>query len=172
MASAEDVEEIKSKVNALATARYGNASALSIKKLFAEYDLDKNSLANQSEIARLFNDADVDVTRAFVHVPNSTVASAVIDEMDQNADRQIAWEEYKAYMGIVEPTTGGGDGKAPPPTGGGGGGSLYPPFVPKEDEPLGAPAAQIAKRSSWGYWPWVGLGVAVAGVVAWRRRAR
>lgn len=166
MASAEDVQEIKSKVNALATARYGNASPTSIKKLFAEYDLDKNSLANQSEIARLFDDAGVDVTRAWVHVPNGTVASAVIDEMDQNADRQIAWEEYKGYMGIVEADPGTGGGGTTPT---GGGGSLYPPYQPPETTP---PAAQVAKGPSWGYWPWIGLGAAVAGYMAWRRRTR
>jgi hypothetical protein len=98
MASKADIDEVKSKVEALARKRYGDASPASLKRLFAFYDTDRNGFGSDREIAKLLDDAGVTITALGFKVGNLRVARAVIEEMDKDADEAISWDEYSAYM--------------------------------------------------------------------------
>lgn len=178
MASQSQVAEVTNKVNALAAYKYGDASPASVKKLFLEYDADKNGLASKDEIKRLLDDAHVDLG---TFIGNGMVAGAIIDEMDTNGDGQLSWDEYKTYTHIVEPAAppvGGGDPGAGLPTydqwvaaqKNGTGGGPSGPYAP--GSMLGAPAASSSSGGS--YWPWVlGLGgAAIVGRMLYMRSRR
>jgi hypothetical protein len=103
MASQADIDEVKSKVEALARKRYGDASPASLKRLFAAYDADGNGLGSDREIAKLLDDAGVTITALGFKVGNLRVARAVIEEMDKDANEAISWDEYSAYMKLKAP---------------------------------------------------------------------
>lgn len=176
MADAEETE-IRTKVEALAKARYGDTSPASLKRLFLSYDADRDGLANKDEIEALFADADVGswATRGLY-------ASGTIDAMDKNGDGKVSWEEYAVRAGIPleDPLKPKGSGPTTPTTPG------YPTYdqwkAAQSGSPVVAPSGpgspgsflEVAKAgptdTGFGYLPWV-VGGGLLAWWLWRRRA-
>jgi Ca2+-binding EF-hand superfamily protein len=92
MASKEQ-EELVEKIQKLLQKKYGSTDAESMRKLFDEYDRDKDQKISASELEKLLKDADVGngLTRG-------TWVKGVIGALDQNADKMIDWDEFSAAI--------------------------------------------------------------------------
>lgn len=98
-------EEVKSKISALCTKKFGDSSPTSMKKLFASYDGNGDGKINKSELVRILDDAGVNIFLA----PQSMVAGQIISKIDQDGDGQITWPEYAKVAGVPA------EEPAPPP---------------------------------------------------------
>ena len=88
MASREQ-EELVDKIQKLLRKKYGDASIESMRKLFDEYDRDKDQKISPEELERLLKDAEIGngLTRgAWVR--------GVVGALDQNGDKKIDWKEF------------------------------------------------------------------------------
>ncbi len=88
MASREQ-EELVEKIQRFLKKKYGDASIESMRKLFDEYDRDKDQKISPEELEKLLKDAEVGngLTRgAWVR--------GVVGALDQNGDKQIDWKEF------------------------------------------------------------------------------
>ena len=86
MASKEQ-EELVEKIQRLLTKKYGDTSLESMRKLFDEYDRDKDQKISPEELERLLKDAEIGngLTRgAWVR--------GVVGALDQNGDKMIDWK--------------------------------------------------------------------------------
>jgi Ca2+-binding EF-hand superfamily protein len=92
MASKEQ-EELIEKIQKLVVKKYGDTSLESMRKLFDEYDRDRDQKINADELERLLKDADVG--NAFTR---GAWVKGVIGAMDQNADKKIDWDEFTAAV--------------------------------------------------------------------------
>ena len=88
MASKEQ-EELVAKIKILLNQKYGDESMESMRKLFDEYDRDKDQKISPEELERLLKDANIGngLTRgAWVR--------GVVGALDQNGDKKIDWKEF------------------------------------------------------------------------------
>ena len=92
MASKEQ-EELVEKLQKLLVKRYGNTSAESMRRLFDEYDRDKDQKISPAELETLLKDADVG--NSFTR---GAWVKGVIGALDQNADHKIDWSEFTAAI--------------------------------------------------------------------------
>jgi Ca2+-binding EF-hand superfamily protein len=92
MASREQ-DELVAKIQRLLQKKYGDTSVESMRKLFDEYDRDKDQKINADELERLLKDADVGngLTRG-------AWVKGVIGALDQDADKKIDWSEFTAAI--------------------------------------------------------------------------
>jgi Ca2+-binding EF-hand superfamily protein len=92
MASKEQ-EELVEKLQKLLVKRYGDRSVESMRRLFDEYDRDKDQKISPAELEALLKDADIG--NSFTR---SAWVKGVIGALDQNADRKIDWNEFTAAI--------------------------------------------------------------------------
>jgi Ca2+-binding EF-hand superfamily protein len=92
MASKEQ-EELVEKIQKLMQKKYGGTDAESMRKLFDEYDRDKDQKISAAELEKLLKDADVG--NGFTR---GTWVKGVIGALDQNADKMIDWDEFSAVI--------------------------------------------------------------------------
>jgi Ca2+-binding EF-hand superfamily protein len=88
MASKEQ-EELVEKIQRLLGKKYGDTTVESMRKLFDEYDRDKDGKISPDELERLLKDAEIGngLTRgAWVR--------GVVGALDQNGDKKIDWKEF------------------------------------------------------------------------------
>ncbi|MGD0527646.1 MAG: EF-hand domain-containing protein [Polyangiaceae bacterium] len=92
MASKEQ-DELVAKVRKLVTKKYGDASVENMRKLFDEYDRDKDQKISPDELEKLLKDADVGngLTRG-------AWVKGVIGALDTNQDKKIDWDEFTAAI--------------------------------------------------------------------------
>jgi Ca2+-binding EF-hand superfamily protein len=88
MASKEQ-EELVEKIQKLLKKRYGDSSLESMRKLFDEYDRDKDQHISADELEKLLKDADIG--NAFTR---GAWVKGVIGALDKNADKTIDWQEF------------------------------------------------------------------------------
>ncbi len=92
MASKEQ-EELVAKIKQLLLTRYGDATVESMRKLFDEYDRDKDQKIDPGELERLLKDANVGNA-----LTRGVWVKGVVGALDQNADKRISWEEFIAVV--------------------------------------------------------------------------
>ena len=92
MASKEQAELVE-KIQKLLQKKYGDASVDSMRKLFDEYDRDRDQKISPDELERLLKDADIG--NSFTR---GAWVKGVIGALDQNADRKIDWDEFTAAI--------------------------------------------------------------------------
>ena len=92
MASKEQ-EELVAKIKSLLVSRYGDASVESMRRLFDEYDRDKDQRMESADLERLLKDASVGNA-----LTRGVWVKGVIGALDQNADKKISWEEFIAAI--------------------------------------------------------------------------
>lgn len=92
MASKEQ-DELVAKIQKLVKKKYGDASVENMRKLFDEYDRDRDQKISPDELEKLLKDADVGngLTRG-------AWVKGVIGALDTNADRKIDWDEFTAAI--------------------------------------------------------------------------
>jgi Ca2+-binding EF-hand superfamily protein len=92
MASKEQ-DELVAKVQKLVKKKYGDASVENMRKLFDEYDRDKDQKISPDELEKLLKDADVGngLTRG-------AWVKGVIGALDTNQDKKIDWDEFTAAI--------------------------------------------------------------------------
>jgi len=88
-----DEEELKAKIKALAVARYGSGDLASLEKLFRSFDNNNDGALEKSELTVLLEEAGVG---NFLTRP--TWAARIIERLDTNADKRVAWAEYLAVL--------------------------------------------------------------------------
>jgi Ca2+-binding EF-hand superfamily protein len=91
--SSSEQEELVRKVLLLVQRRYGSTDPEALRKLFDEYDRDRDQKISAEEFERLLKDADVG--NAFTR---GAWVKGVIGAMDSNADRKIDWNEFTAAV--------------------------------------------------------------------------
>lgn len=123
-------EEVKSKIAALCTKKYGDTSPTSMKKLFAGYDGNGDGKISKRELENLLEDA------GFSSWTSGFYASGIISKIDQDGDGQITWVEYAKVAGVPA------EEPAPPPP-------PPPPPPPAAKEPIKLPPgiADLSKTS-------------------------
>jgi Ca2+-binding EF-hand superfamily protein len=92
MASKEQ-EELVEKIQRLLHKRYGDTSVESMRKLFDEYDRDRDQKISPAELETLLKDADIG--NSFTR---GAWVKGVIGALDQNADKKIDWAEFTAAI--------------------------------------------------------------------------
>lgn len=92
MASKEQ-EELVEKIQQLLKKKYGDASVESMRKLFDEYDRNKDQRIDAKELEALLKDASVGNA-----LTRGAWVKGVISALDQNADRTIDWDEFTAAI--------------------------------------------------------------------------
>jgi len=92
MASKEQAELVE-KIKSLLQKRYGDSSAESMRRLFDEYDRDKDQKISPGELEQLLKDADIG--NGFTR---GAWVKGVIGALDQNADKKIDWDEFTAAI--------------------------------------------------------------------------
>jgi len=92
MASKEQAELVE-KIQKLLQRKYGDSSVENMRKLFDEYDRDKDQKISPDELERLLKDADIG--NSFTR---GAWVKGVIGALDQNADRKIDWDEFTAAI--------------------------------------------------------------------------
>jgi Ca2+-binding EF-hand superfamily protein len=92
MASKEQAELVE-KIQKLLQKKYGDSSVENMRKLFDEYDRDKDQKISPEELERLLKDADIG--NSFTR---GAWVKGVIGALDQNADKKIDWEEFTAAI--------------------------------------------------------------------------
>jgi Ca2+-binding EF-hand superfamily protein len=92
MASKEQ-DELVAKIQKLVKKKYGDTSVENMRKLFDEYDRDKDQKISPDELEKLLKDADVGngLTRG-------AWVKGVIGALDTNADKKIDWDEFTAAI--------------------------------------------------------------------------
>jgi Ca2+-binding EF-hand superfamily protein len=89
MASKEQEELVEKVVRK----KYGEANVENMRKLFDEYDRDKDQKISPDELEKLLKDADIG--NGFTR---GAWVKGVIGALDQNADKKIDWEEFTAAI--------------------------------------------------------------------------
>jgi Ca2+-binding EF-hand superfamily protein len=92
MASKEQAELVE-KIQKLLQKKYGDSSVENMRKLFDEYDRDKDQKISPDELERLLKDADIG--NSFTR---GAWVKGVIGALDQNADKKIDWDEFTAAI--------------------------------------------------------------------------
>jgi Ca2+-binding EF-hand superfamily protein len=92
MASKEQAELVE-KIQRLLVKKYGDSNLENMRKLFDEYDLDKDQKISPDELERLLKDADIG--NGFTR---GAWVKGVVAALDQNADKKIDWNEFTAAM--------------------------------------------------------------------------
>jgi Ca2+-binding EF-hand superfamily protein len=92
MASKEQAELVE-KIQKLLTKKYGDSSVENMRKLFDEYDRDKDQKISPDELEKLLKDADIG--NSFTR---GAWVKGVIGALDQNADKKIDWDEFTAAI--------------------------------------------------------------------------
>ena len=85
----QNVTELKTKVDALVTAKFGG----NFKKAFESYDSDHDGSIDKTELISLLKDADVG--NAFTR---TTWATKIIERLDKSADARIQWQEFESVF--------------------------------------------------------------------------
>ncbi|HEY8042297.1 MAG TPA: EF-hand domain-containing protein [Polyangiaceae bacterium] len=85
--------ELVDKVQKLVVKKYGSATVESMRKLFDEYDRDKDQKISPDELETLLKDADVG--NGFTR---GAWVKGVIGALDTNADKKIDWDEFTAAI--------------------------------------------------------------------------
>jgi Ca2+-binding EF-hand superfamily protein len=88
MASKEQ-EELVEKIQRLLKKKYGDTTIESMRKLFDEYDRDKDQKISADELEKLLKDADVGNA-----LTRGAWIKGVIGALDKNADKKIDWGEF------------------------------------------------------------------------------
>lgn len=90
---AKEQEELVEKIQKLLKKKYGDSSIENMRKLFDEYDRDKDQKISADELERLLKDADVGngLTRG-------AWVKGVIGALDKNSDKKIDWDEFTAAI--------------------------------------------------------------------------
>jgi Ca2+-binding EF-hand superfamily protein len=90
---AKEQEELVEKIQKLLKKKYGDSSIENMRKLFDEYDRDKDQKISADELEKLLKDADVGngLTRG-------AWVKGVIGALDKNSDRKIDWDEFTAAI--------------------------------------------------------------------------
>ena len=125
--SAEEAE-LRQKLEALATKRYGDSSAASLKQLFLSYDGNGDGALQKGELTRLLADANIgnSLTRSFW-------VDGIFKELDKSPnDGGISWDEYLAVAN---------KGEEPPP-------AAEPP-PPAAEEPPPAPLTRTQRYATF-----------------------
>lgn len=89
MASKEQ-DELVAKMQKLMTKKYGDTSETSMRKLFDEYDKDKDGKISADELEKLLKDADVGNA-----LTRGAWVKGVIGALDKNHDKTIDWQEFQ-----------------------------------------------------------------------------
>jgi Ca2+-binding EF-hand superfamily protein len=92
MASKEQAELVE-KIQRLLQKKYGDSSVENMRRLFDEYDRDKDQKISPDELEKLLKDADIG--NSFTR---GAWVKGVIGALDQNADKKIDWEEFTAAI--------------------------------------------------------------------------
>jgi len=94
-----DREDLLAKIRALAIARYGEASAVTMKKFFLTYDRDGNQCLDKEELKRLVADSGFSLWYA----SDGQVAQAILDDMDRDPRKGcVSWADYRRGTGLPE----------------------------------------------------------------------
>ena len=85
----KEQEELVAKIQALLEKKYGDTSLESMRKLFDEYDRDKDQKISPDELETLLKDAGIGngLTRG-------AWVKGVVGALDQNGDKKIDWKEF------------------------------------------------------------------------------
>ena len=89
----KEQEELVEKIQKLLKKKYGDSSIENMRKLFDEYDRDKDQKISPAELETLLKDADIG--NSFTR---GAWVKGVIGALDQNADRKIDWAEFTAAI--------------------------------------------------------------------------
>jgi len=90
LASAEsDEAELKAKVKAMVTAKFGG----DYKRAFDHYDADHDGGISQGELKSMLSEAGVGNV-----VTRGTWASKIIEKMDSDGDGKIQWGEFESQL--------------------------------------------------------------------------
>jgi Ca2+-binding EF-hand superfamily protein len=92
MASREQ-EELVAKIQRLLRKKFGDTSIESMRKLFDEYDRDKDQKISAEELEKLLKDAEVGNA-----LTRGAWVKGVVSALDQNADKKIDWSEFTAAI--------------------------------------------------------------------------
>lgn len=86
-------EELIRKINALLMTKYGDASMEAMRRLFNEYDRDRDEAIDGKELKKLLSDADVGsgLTRGMW-------VSGINDKVDEDGDAKISWDEFRKVV--------------------------------------------------------------------------
>jgi hypothetical protein len=86
-------QELIDKIQKLLIKKYGSMSAETMKKLFDEYDKNKDGNLDDDELTKMFEDADIGgkLTRW-------KWVDKVIEALDTGKDKKISWDEFWATM--------------------------------------------------------------------------
>jgi Ca2+-binding EF-hand superfamily protein len=89
MVASKEQEELVAKIQRLVTKKYGDTSIESMRKLFDEYDRDRDQKISAEELERLLKDAEIGngLTRG-------AWVKGVVGALDQNGDHKIDWKEF------------------------------------------------------------------------------
>jgi Ca2+-binding EF-hand superfamily protein len=86
-------EELIRKITALLMTKYGDASMETMRRLFNEYDLDRDDAIDGKELKKLLTDADVGsgLTRGMW-------VNGINEQVDEDGDAKISWQEFRKVM--------------------------------------------------------------------------
>jgi Ca2+-binding EF-hand superfamily protein len=87
-------EELVTKVRALMQKKYGATDTATLRKLFDEYDANKDGKIDKRELEKLLTDAGIgnSLTRGMW-------IKGVIGAVDENSDKLIEWDELSKAIG-------------------------------------------------------------------------
>ena len=86
-------EELVSKIKVLLNKTYGDTSLESMKKLFDDYDVDKDQKISEKELEKLLKDANIgnSFTRGMW-------IKGIVGALDKNGDKVIDWDEFSSAV--------------------------------------------------------------------------
>ena len=93
MASQQDEIELQDKIQRLLLRKFGHTSPESMRKLFNEYDKNKNGNIDKGELEQLLKDADVGTG-----LTRGAWANGIIKKMDTGSDKSISWKEFDTVI--------------------------------------------------------------------------
>ena len=91
--AAKEQAELVDKVQRLVRKKYGEANLENMRKLFDEYDRDKDQKISADELEALLEDADIG--NGFTR---GAWIKGVIGALDTNEDKKIDWDEFTAAI--------------------------------------------------------------------------
>jgi Ca2+-binding EF-hand superfamily protein len=89
----KEQEELVEKIQKLLKKKYGDSSIENMRKLFDEYDRDKDQKISPDELEKLLKDAEVGNA-----LTRGAWVKGVIGALDTNSDKKIDWDEFTAAI--------------------------------------------------------------------------
>jgi Ca2+-binding EF-hand superfamily protein len=88
---ASEQEQLVASIESALKSKYGDASLVSMRKLFDSYDANKDGKIDKDELSKLLK--DVDIGNSFTR---GAWVKGIIEKLDADADKSISWDEFQA----------------------------------------------------------------------------